>query len=344
MQINNLTFINPEYFWGLLLIPVILYLFYKKQKQSFEFSFYKDLKKIFKNNSYKFYLKIIILFLILLDFILILANPNISNVEEKIKKNWIDIVIALDVSWSMQAEDLKPNRIEAAKNVISKFIKKLKTDRVWLVVFAWKPFTSIPLTFDYNIHLETLKRLWVETINQNKNGLNWTAIWDAILMAKTLFKPPKNESEKDYKKREKVIILLTDWDANTWVDPKIAALLAKKEKIKIYTIWIWSEKWWYISYQVWPFIQKQKIPPLNTKDLKYIAKQTQAEFFRATDNRAFEKIFQKLSSLEKNDIKVEVNREFKEYYDYFVYSLIFLVFVFFTLIIRDVEIRPLFDK
>jgi Ca-activated chloride channel family protein len=92
--------------------------------------FLDDLKKVFGKNSLKFYTSIILLGLILINFIVILANPNTTNVSEKIKKNGIDIVIALDVSGSMEAQDLKPNRLEAAKNVISNFIRKLKTDRV----------------------------------------------------------------------------------------------------------------------------------------------------------------------------------------------------------------------
>lgn len=336
MQINNITFLNPEYFWLLLLIPIILYFFYKKEKSWINISSTDQIKKIFKNNNIKLYSKIILLWLILINFIIILANPNTTNISDKIKKNWIDIVIALDISGSMQAEDLKPDRIQAAKNVISNFISKLKTDRAWLVVFAWKPFTSIPLTFDYNILNETIKSLSTDNINQQKRWLSGTAIWDALLMSKTLFK----NTEKDKKNnREKVIILLTDWDANVWVDPKVAALALKNDKIKIYTIWIWSKKWWYITYQNWPFKQRQKIPPLNDKDLKFIAQQTWWEYFRAEDNSTFEKIFEKLQKLDKKDIEVEIKKTYSEYYQIFVYSLIILLIIFLYLVSQNIEVR-----
>ena len=222
MQIWNITFLNPNFFWLILIIPIILYFFYKKQKKGINFINFSDAKKIFWKNNLRFFWSILVLSLILFDFIVILANPNTTNVSEKIKKNWIDIVIALDISGSMESEDLKPNRLEAAKKVINSFIKKLKTDRVWMVVFAWKPFTSIPLTFDYNILTETINRLSTKDIQSN-----WTAIWDAILMWETLFDKDKKE-----KNREKVMILLTDWDANVWVDPKVAALSAKEKKYK----------------------------------------------------------------------------------------------------------------
>jgi len=337
-MLQNITFLNPEYFWLLIFIPIILYFFYKKQKQWIDLASFSDVQKVFKKNSYKFYLTILLLWVILVNFIIILANPNSTNISEKIKKNWIDIVIALDVSGSMEAQDLKPNRIEAAKWVINWFIKKLKTDRVWLVVFAWKPFTSIPLTFDYNILSETLSRLNTNIINQQKNWLNWTAIWDAILMSKTLFKTPISD-EKQKKNREKVIILLTDWDANVWVDPVIAGLAAKKENIKIYTIWIWSKKWGYITYNIWGFLQKQRIPPLNDKALKQIAKDTWWEYFRATNNAVFKQIFDRLQKLEKNDIEVEVKKEYSEKYDIFIYSLVFLIILFFLFTIWRVEIN-----
>ena len=322
---NDITFLNPEYFWGLLIVPVILYFFYKKQKSWINFINLNDVKQVFKKNNYKFYLSIILLWLILINFIFILANPNKINISEKIKKNWIDIVIALDVSGSMEAEDLKPNRLKSAKKVIDWFIKNLKTDRVWMVVFAWKPFTSIPLTFDYNIISETLNRLSTKDIQYN-----WTAIWDAILMSKTLFKE---------KKREKVIILLTDWDANVWVDPKVAWISAKEAWIKVYTIWIWSKTWGYITYDVWPFRQRQKIPPLNDKDLKYIASSTDWKYFRADSNKTFESIFKELQKLEKNDIEVKINKKYTNYYDVFVYSLIFLISTFSLLVINNLEYK-----
>ena len=93
------------------------------------------------------------------SYFLLFANPHISWVDQKIEKDWIDIVLALDISKSMEATDLTPNRIEAAKNVINTFVDKIETDRVWLVVFAGKPFSSIPLTYDYEIIKEIISEL-----------------------------------------------------------------------------------------------------------------------------------------------------------------------------------------
>jgi len=336
---TNIEFLNKWYLWLILIIPFFVYLFYKKEQKWINFIFLNDIKGVFKWNSIKFYIKILLVLLILLDYIFILMNPNIANISKKINKNGIDIVIALDISGSMKAEDLKPNRIEAAKWVINNFIWELKTDRLWLVVFAWKPFTSIPLTFDYNILTETINRLSTDNINSQQKWLNWTAIWDAILMAKTLFKVPKSEIEKKYKKREKVIILLTDWDANLWVDPVLAWLSAKKEGIKIYTIGVGSKAWWIITYNVWPFKKQVKIPPLNDKILKQIAKDTGAKYFRANNNNSFKIIFDELSYLEKNDIDIDIQKAYNEYYNSFLYILAILLTIFTYLMISSVNIN-----
>lgn len=339
MEILGIEFLNPWYFWLLLLLPLVLYFFIKTLESWVSFNFISDIKNSFGWNSIAFFIKPFLLFFIYIFFVIILANPNTTNVSETVEKNWIDIVIALDISWSMEAEDLKPNRMESAKEVINGFISTLSTDRLWLVVFAWKPFTSIPLTFDYSILIETISRLWTNNIDQSRRSLSWTAIWDAILMAKTLFKAPENETQEEYSNREKVIILLTDWEANSWVEPVLAWLAAKKEGIKIYTIWIWNEKGWFITYNSWPFEQRIPIPPLNDKDLKQIAKDTNGQYFRADNNDTFQSIFDELSKLDKHDIKVDIKKEYSEYYKPFMNVLILLLWFFTFLMIYKPEFR-----
>ena len=325
-----MEFLNKEYFILILVIPIIIYLVWLKyKKNSINFKFTEDLEKVFKYWKIKFWWKLILLASILLSFILILANPNKSNIEEKIKKNGIDIVFLLDVSQSMNAEDLKPTRIDAAKNILWNFLDKLKTDRVWLVIFAWKPFTSLPLTFDYQVVKETLKDLSTDTINQENQNLNWTAIWDAILMWKNLFKNwTWDNLTWNNIKREKIMILLTDGDANKWIDPILAAEYAKKYWIKIYTIWIGSKRWWYITYQVWPFTQRAQIPPLKEETLRKIAQITNWKFYRATDNYTLYQIFQDLAKLTKTDIETKVKKTYTPYYLPFAYLIIILLGVY----------------
>jgi len=326
---QNIEFLASYYFYFLIIIPILGYFLFFKLKKWVNFIFLKELKSVFWNKSGIFYIKKLLILLILTNFIFIFANPNIANVEKKVKKNWIDIVLVLDVSWSMDAEDLQPTRIESAKNVISEFLSKMKTDRIWLVIFAWKPFTSIPLTFDYNILKESIENISTKNIDQRAYWLNWTAIWDSILMAKNLFW--LEEEWVVLEDREKVIILLTDWDANVWIDPVLAAKDLLKNWIKIYTIWIWSEEWGFITIKRWKFTQKAEVPPLNDEILREVAKITKWEFFRADNNNSFKKIFQKLESLEKNDIDIKITKQFSEYYFFFLLSqfiLIFLLLIF----------------
>ena len=238
------------------------------------------------------------------------------NISEKQKKSWIDIVLAFDISESMNAVDLSPTRLEAAKKILQDFISKQKTNRVGLVVFSWKPFIWIPLTFDYNVLTETIKNIKSSTINQQ--ALSWTAIWDAILMAKNMF---------DDKQRQKVILLLTDGEANVWVDPKIASISARDDSIKIYTIWIWWDKETYVNVDYWFGSEKYPIAPLNDTSLQEISKITSWKFFRALDNKSFENIFNELEWLEKTDIETETKKIYKDIYDSFAYLLAFLIFL-----------------
>ena len=329
MQIFDIHFLQPIYFYGFILVLVFTYFYLSQQKKSiWKINFSDDLKEVFWNNNILLYVKLALIFLILSTFVLLLADPNKANIKQNITKNGIDIVLALDISKSMEASDLKPNRLEKAKETIVNFIKKQKTNRVWLIVFAGKPLSSVPLTFDYNILTETLESLTTDTLNQNVNWLDWTAIWDSLLMWKNLFWTGA---------REKSLILLTDWDANRWVDPVIASKLLADEQIKIYTIGIWSKTWWLIEIQNWLFKQQVKIPPLNAASLKEIANNTSGYFFRATDNNTLEKIFEKLQELEKNDIEVKVVKSFSEYYYPFTYTLILLIFSLLFLEIRRVK-------
>lgn len=330
MNFFEIEFLNPEYFLLLLLLPFILYAIYKKQKSYFLFPFFADLKNTYKKKSFSFIIKSFFITLIFLFYIIIFSNPNLALTNQRTNKTWIDIVLILDISFSMEATDLLPNRLVKAKEVINDFIDYQKTNRVWLVVFAWKPFTSIPLTFDYNILKETIWNLQTDTINQNNKSLAWTAVWDSILMWETLFGIENN--------REKVIILLTDWDSNTWVDPKLAASNSKEKDIIIYTIWIWSKSWWEIKYISNWFEQIQTIPAINDELLKEVSKITSWEYFRAEDNLSLENIFKYLEKLEKQEIEVEINKIYSNDYKFFVYTLTILIFGFIIYIFNKREL------
>jgi Ca-activated chloride channel family protein len=223
----------------------------------------------------------------------------------------------------MMAEDMKPNRLEAWKKVLVDFIDSIKLDRIWIILFSWKPFNSIPLTFDYKFLKDFMKDITVDTINQSYNHLKWTAIWDAIILAIDSFKKSEN--------REKVIILITDGEANRWLDPMIALKLAKKENIKIYTIWIWWLEDTYIEMVVWFFPQKVKIWWVDEGTLKKVAYETWWKYFRATSEKKLSEIFEDISKLEKKNIEINKIKTNKEKNIILVYLLIFFMLILFFL-------------
>lgn len=306
-------------------------MFFSK-KNKIKFSFFKDLEKIYKHNSFFYYLFFIVILFLSIFYTLILANPNTKESKEEVIKNWVDIVLAFDISYSMEAPDLKPNRIEVAKNVISSFLWNLKSDRVWLVVFAWKPFISIPLTYDYKFIQEYLKTIKTSTINQNNIRLQWTAIWDAVLMWSNLF-------DKDSTNREKVMILLTDWEANKGLTPTIALKYLKEKNIKTYTIWVWSQEKSYIdSNDIFWNKVKLEIPWVDEEILKKIANETNWKYYRASSNQIFSQIFEDIDKLEKKEIKTEIKKLYDTKYDFFYYSLLILNFVLLFLVFKRIRI------
>ena len=234
-------------------------------------------------------------------------------------------MLVLDVSYSMKAEDLQPDRLTAAKEIISNFLEKQKNDRVWFVVFAWKPFTSLPLNFDYNISKKILKNITVDTINQRVPELQWTAIWEALIFSADNFKD---------KNREKVIILLTDWaTSDRKLDPNIAVQFLNEKytennKIKIYTIWIWQDKNTFVNIKniMW-FSQKVEIWWVDETSLKMIAESSGWKYFRAENKETLNNIFEEISLLEKTDIEIESIETIKSQSKIYIYILSFLLLI-----------------
>lgn len=323
-------FLQPNFLYLIIPILGLVVFLYIKKSNTKNFVAYKDLKNIYKTSSniLKFYYFIV--FLIFIFSIFIISQPVQRNVDEKIKKNGIDIMLVLDVSYSMKAEDLNPNRLEAAKNIIWKFLEKQKNDRLWFVVFAGKPFTSLPLNFDYNISKKILNKIDVDTINQRVSWLQWTAIWDALIFAWDNFIDQS---------REKIIILLTDGTANTWVDPKQAVEFLNNKfpenKIKVYTIWIWKDEKTFVNIQniMW-FSQRVEIGWVDEEPLRYIAKKSWWKYFRADNNQTLNNIFDEISQLEKTDIEVEKVETIQSKSTYLSYILWILMILFFVIKIR----------
>lgn len=255
--------------------------------------------------------------MVLVGLIVLLMKPvNVSETTETSKEG-IDIVLTLDVSGSMGADDFKPDRLSVARETLESFVQELESDRVGLVVFAGKPFTSVPLTFDYEITKQIIAKTSIDMINQNVRGLNGTAIGDAMLSSLQILEKwteneeqiTNNNNRKDKKKgrdREQVMILVTDGAATQGTfNPLGAAAYAIEQWVTVYTVGIGSLKWGSIPFQTAFGVRRQAVWWVDEKMLKNIADTTGGKYRRATDGETFQRIFDELSELTKSEVKTE---------------------------------------
>ena len=241
--------------------------------------------------------------------ILALARPQSSSKEEEVTTEGVDIVLAMDVSSSMLAEDFKPNnRLTAAKIVAKEFIKGRKNDRLGMVVFAGESFTQCPLTLDYGVLLELLEQ--VKVADKDWDG---TAIGMGLVNAINRL--------RDSKAKSKVIILLTDGVNNRGqVDPITAARIAQAYGIKIYTIGAGTRGT--AMYPIDDPVLGRRYMPMQVEIdedvLKEIARITGGTYFRATDSDKLREIYKEIGEMEKTKIEV---KEYTRYEEYFLYFL-----------------------
>jgi len=304
-MLQNFEFLNPQFLWLLVLIPILaVWYFLIRQNDSATLTI-ASTKGFEMKPSILSKLKPILPILRLLALTLLivaLARPRNVEVSKKTKTNkGIDIVMAIDVSASMLARDLKPNRLEALKVVATEFVNERPNDRIGIVVYAGESFTRTPITSD--------KRIIRNTISDIKWGDldGGTAIGMGLGSAVNRLKGSKAKS--------KVIILLTDGVNNTgFVDPKTATELAVGLGIKVYTIGLGTNGTASFPYAKDPRTGKLlfRSSPVEIDEnlLQYIAKETGGKYFRATDNLKLKAIYNEINKLEKTEVE-----EFK-YYNY----------------------------
>ncbi len=290
---------HPIIFWFLCLVICIgIWLFYFKKGER-NFWDIDLLRQIYKRNIVVSKIAWWLLIGISLCFALLLSLPYHDNSTETIVKDGIDIEIVLDLSYSMNATDLRPSRLEVSKQVLQNFVWELQSDRVGMILFSGKPFQSVPLTFDYDFLEDFIWDISDEMINQNNPDLAGTAIWDALILA-------ADTLEKDAPDREKIIILLTDGEANKWLDPLLSLKFLQEKNIKTYTIWVWKDQASFVEVvTLWGFVQRVPIWPVDEETLKKIANTTQWEYFRADSDNSFERILESIARLEKSEIEYE---------------------------------------
>jgi len=304
---SNFEFVNPELFWILLLFPLLLlWFFFKKNQQTaaLKISSLKgfDTSKnwLAKLRPILFVIRLVVLSLI----ITAMARPRTVDESTRIKTTkGIDIVIAIDVSASMLARDLKPNRLEALKKVASRFIQARPNDRLGLVEYAGESYTKTPLTSDKNIVLSSLK-----SIKYNTTITGGTAIGMGLATSVNRL--------KESRAKGKVIILLTDGVNNSgFIDPKIASELAVEFGIKVYTIGLGSNGMALSPISILPngSFQYGNIQVEIDEDLlNQIAETTGGKYFRATSNTKLEEIYAEINKLEKTEIEETKYKSYNE--------------------------------
>ena len=170
------------------------------------------------------------------------------------------------------------------------------------MLFAGKPFTSVPLTFDYAIFEEVLGRTTTMTIDQQYTHLQGTAIGDALLNSITVL---EKENTPEQSGRERIIVLFTDGEANEWVDPKVVAQLAAEKKIKIYSVGIWSLAWWVINTPTAFGVKQQRVNWVDESTLRTISETTDGVYARAVDDISLREIIEKIGQLTRTEAEME---------------------------------------
>jgi Ca-activated chloride channel family protein len=304
-------FADPHFLMLLLLVPFFVFWYARRQKGrggTLRFSYLGFIKEVHRSSAERarhvlFVLRMLILSLLILAF----ARPQSGIKGEEVITQGIDIVLAMDVSSSMLAEDIKPNRVEAAKQVASEFVKGRKNDRIGMVVFSGEAYTQCPLTIDYGIVLGFLKEIHVGMIEDG------TAIGMGLATAVNRLRTSEAKS--------KVIVLLTDGRNNRGeIDPVTAAQTAQAFDVRIYAVGAGTRGT--ALYPVNdPFFGKRYVPmqvDIDEETLMKIADMTKGKYFRATDRRQLESIYKEIDEMEKTKIKVKEYTRYSELFYYLV--------------------------
>jgi Ca-activated chloride channel family protein len=298
---KGIEFAHPGFFWLFLSIPLIVGWYIWKQKQlnaNMIMPTIRGFAMITKSALPRFrHLGIVLRSLALAALIVALARPQTSLSWQDTTTEGIDIVIASDISGSMLAEDFKPNRLEAGKNIAIDFIQNRPNDRIGLVVFSGESFTQCPLTIDHSV----LVNLYADI----KNGMieDGTAIGMGLATAVNRL--------KDSEAKSKVVILLTDGSNNSGsIPPVTAAEIAKQFNVRVYTVGIGTNGFAPYPVQTPMGVQYQRMKvDIDEGTLSKIASITGGKYFRATNNNALKDIYEQIDRLEKAKIDVTQYRK-----------------------------------
>ena len=315
------------WFWALLIIPVIvvfflLLLLWKKQTQK-KFADKALLKRLSPNQSvFKSVLKIIVLSLAFVSLAIALVNPKIGTKLETVKREGVDIVFAIDVSKSMLAEDIKPNRLEKSKQLVSQIINNLGSDRVGIIAYAGKAFPQLPITTDYSA-----AKLFLQNMNTDMLSSQGTAINEAILLAKTYY--------DDDEQTNRVLVIISDGEDHSEAAVQVAEQ-ASQEGIKIFTIGVGETKGGPIPLKRNGIVTGYKkdsqgetvITRLDETTLKNIAAQANGQYIQGrTTDKVVNQMKDILNKMDKTEFEAKQIADFKDQFQWFLGLAILLFFI-----------------
>lgn len=320
--LNNISFAAPQFFLLGLLVPIMIVWYVKRNAGSQAGIKVSSAKSFAGLSSWKTMLRHLPFLLRLLSIAFIiaaLARPQTKTDEQQAEGDGLDIVLCIDVSGSMTAQDFIPNRMEAAKKVAQDFIDSRLTDRIAIVIFSGESFTQCPLTTD-----RAVLKSAVENI---RNGLleDGTAIGDGLATSVDRLRSSKSKS--------KVVVLLTDGENNGGlIGPTNAKEIAKAFHVKVYTVGVGTEGYapFPVRTEMGVVMQQQKVT-IDEKLLKEIAVETGGKYFRAKDNASLASIYKEIDGLEKSKVEISTLTRYTEKFFPFVLAALGLLLLEFLL-------------
>ncbi len=323
---KEVSFLNPEFFWLFLLLPAaIVWQIWKRKQQSatLKISSVKGFKAqkslLAKLKPFLFVLRL----LALSSLIIAMARPRKVDISSQTKSTkGIDIVMAIDVSGSMLAKDLKPNRMEALKKVAKSFVEGRPNDRIGIVLYAAEAYTKTPVTSDKAIVMEAIQDIKYDNVLQDGTGIGM-GLTTAV------------NRLKDSKAKSKIVILMTDGVNNAgFIEPETASQIAKEYGIKVYTIGIGTNGDALFPYAYAPnggFLFRMMPVEIDVNLLQAIARNTGGKYFRANSNSKLQAIYDEINKLETSEIQELKFYDYDEKYRPFVWIACLLVLIEFGL-------------
>lgn len=318
---ENITFLHPIFFWLFAILPLaIAWYFWKRNQQ--RASLTVSSSQGFKGQSWisKLIPLLYVLRILALGLIIVaLARPQTVDIDRKTRTTrGIDIVMAVDVSGSMLARDLKPDRLEALKKVAAEFVKDRINDRIGIVVYAAESYTKTPVTSDKKIVLEAISNIKYDNVIQDGTGIGM-GLATAV------------NRLKESKAKSKIIILLTDGVNNSgFIEPETAADIAAEYGIKVYTIGIGTNGMADSPYAYAPnggYIFKKMPVEIDEALMRSIAKKTDGRYFRATDNKKLKEIYEEINALETTEIEEQKFYHYQELFRPLIWIAVLLLFI-----------------